>query len=85
MCFVVIHIIYDFLTNIKRKLYFSYFFREGVWILENTKKETIEIMHQQLKLLSEKSKEKEITPEQLKSISGEMDRIANTILNANVH
>ena len=53
--------------------------------MENTKKETIEIMHQQLKLLSEKSKEKEITPEQLKSISGEMDRIANTILNANVH
>ena len=52
--------------------------------MEKLKKETIEIMHQQLKLLSEKSNEKDITPEQLKSISGEMDRIANTILSASV-
>lgn len=53
--------------------------------MEGLKEEVIEILRQQLQLLSEKSKEKDITARDLECLSVEVDKISQTIIRAISH
>lgn len=53
--------------------------------MEEIKNEVIEILRQQLKVLSEKSKEKDITARDLECLSIEVDKISQTIIRAISH
>ena len=50
--------------------------------VENIKKEVVEILRQQLQLLSEKSKDKDISAKELYNITAEMTNVAEAIYHA---